>query len=266
MERFPNNGLPQCAVLSPTLFNIYTSDFPPTSSKKFVYADDIALATEHTGLQMLSCTLTSDLAVMTLYFHQWKPHPNPTKTCATAFHLDNRLVKEKLAVEFCGQQVHDKKTKYLGVTLDRTLSFKPYLEKTQQKTKTRINLLRKLAGTSWKAGARTLRTTALAPIYSLVDHCSLVWCHSCHTSELDTQFNEKMRIVIATLKPSQTQLLPILEDIEPPHFRRGEQAHRILDRNRQLPIHRVFQQSPTRRLKPRHPLWERTTTPRLSLE
>ena len=34
------NGLPQGSTLSPLLFNIYTSDVPPTTSRKFIYADD----------------------------------------------------------------------------------------------------------------------------------------------------------------------------------------------------------------------------------
>ena len=38
-----NNGLPQGSVLAPCLFNLYTSDLPNTVSKKFIYADDLAL-------------------------------------------------------------------------------------------------------------------------------------------------------------------------------------------------------------------------------
>ena len=38
-----NNNLPQDSVLAPCLFNLYTSDLPNTVSKKFIYADDLAL-------------------------------------------------------------------------------------------------------------------------------------------------------------------------------------------------------------------------------
>ena len=37
------NSVPQGSVLAPLLFNIYTYDFPSMISRKFAYADDLAL-------------------------------------------------------------------------------------------------------------------------------------------------------------------------------------------------------------------------------
>jgi len=49
--------------------------------------------------------------------------------------------------------MHDPYPKYLGVTPDRTLSFREHLVKTASKLKNRNNLLMKLGGSSWGANA-----------------------------------------------------------------------------------------------------------------
>ena len=41
--RRPKNGVPQRWILAPLLFNIYTYDLPSMISRKFAYADDLAL-------------------------------------------------------------------------------------------------------------------------------------------------------------------------------------------------------------------------------
>ena len=43
MLRRMKNGVPQGSVLSPMLFNIYVSDLPETTSRKYGYADDLAI-------------------------------------------------------------------------------------------------------------------------------------------------------------------------------------------------------------------------------
>ena len=85
-----------------------------------------------------------------------------------------------------GQQLrHDPNPVYLGVTLDRILSYRQHLTKTAGKLQSRNNLLMKLAGSSWGANDNTLRSSALALCYSVAEYCCPVWQRSTHVSLVD---------------------------------------------------------------------------------
>ena len=78
--------------------------------------------------------------------------------------LSNRRFYVELNNEHC--KYHGTKNtthpKYLGVTLDRTLSYKPHIQNNKINVATRNNLLKKLANLKWGTNASTIRTTALA--------------------------------------------------------------------------------------------------------
>jgi len=76
---------------------------------------------------------------------------------------------------------------YLGVTSDRTLSYRQHLTKTAGNLQSRNNLLMKLVGSSWGANANTLRSSALALPYSVAEYCCPVWERSTHVSLVDAQ-------------------------------------------------------------------------------
>ena len=80
--------------------------------------------------------------------------------------------------------------------------------------------MRRLAGSSWDAGAKTLRTAALSLVYTTSECCAPVWCLSAHTRLIDSVLNNALRIVTGCLRPTPTDYLPVLAGIQPAELRR----------------------------------------------
>ena len=99
------------------------------------------------------------------------------------------------------------------MTLDRALAYKKHLKSLQSKVNARNGLLRCLAGSSWGAYTSTLRTGALALVYSAAEYASPAWCRSTHTNKLDVALNDTMRIITGCMRPTETTFLPVLAGI-----------------------------------------------------
>ena len=109
---------------------------------------------------------------------------------------------------------------YLGVKLERSLTFRHHLEALRKKLSDRVALLRRLAGSGWGAGAKTLRISVLSLVYSTAEYCVPVWCRSTPTRLIDSILNDGLRIVTGCLRPTPTEDLPVLAGIQPAVLRR----------------------------------------------
>ena len=85
----------------------------------------------------------------------------------------------------------------------------------RKKLSSRITLLRRLVGSGWGAGAKTLCIAILSLVYSTAEYCAPVWCRSAHTRLIDSVLNDALRIVTGCLRPTPTDHLPVLSGIQP---------------------------------------------------
>jgi len=74
------NGVPQGSVLAPLLFNIYTYDLPATISRKYAYADDLAIMHADGDWQEVEGALSKDMAALGEYLQTWKLKLSTTQT------------------------------------------------------------------------------------------------------------------------------------------------------------------------------------------
>src|ERR1700744_2202432 len=85
-----------------------------------------------------------DLAIMAQFFKKWRLCPSMDKTEVCCFYLNNKEANRKLSVTLNGIELkHNFTPKYLGDTLDRSLTHIPRLDNLVRKLKTRNNLMQK---------------------------------------------------------------------------------------------------------------------------
>ena len=94
------NGVPQGSVLAPLLFNTYISDLPTTVSRKYAYADDLAIMHADGDWKAVEGVLMKDMATAGEYLQAWKLKLSTTKTVWAAFHLNNKEAKRELKVKY----------------------------------------------------------------------------------------------------------------------------------------------------------------------
>lgn len=231
--RRQNNGLAQGSVLAPILFNLYTNDQPtPENTEHFLYADDLAITAQGRCFEDVEIKLELALGTMLDYYQANSLKPNPSKTEVSAFLLNTHQANRKLHVRWNGTTLtHTERPTYLGVTLDRSLTYKYHCEKTRQKVAARNNILRKLANSKWGAKPAILRTTAQALCYSTAEYACPVWSRSSHAKKVDVSLNETCRLVTGCMKPTPIERLHKAAGFASPNSRR--KGHEFTERCRQ---------------------------------
>ena len=147
----------------------------------------------------------------------------PTQTRHRHAYSTSGKANRQLNISWCGKKLeHTPSPIYLGVTLDRTLSYSTHITKVKAKTAARNNVLRKLVNSKWGTYPSTIKTTALALCYSTAEYACPVWERSAHAHKVDPVLNDACRAITGCLQPTNVKNLYLLAGIAPHAVRRSK--------------------------------------------
>ena len=150
---------------------------------------------------------------------------------------------------------------YLGIHLDRTLSYKVHVQKTKMKVNARNNIIRKLANSKWGWRATTLRTSCIAFCYSAAEYACPVWAMGIHANKQNRALRECCQIITGCLNPTNVTSIHQTAGIAPPHIRRTAASRVERQRQTTQTSHLLYDHVPSAgRLKSRNSFM-RTVTP-----
>ena len=237
------NGTPQGSSLSPTLFNFLVDQLlripMPPATMLLAYADDLVIVSIRDSVQSSQKVLnTLELISPSLGFKF-----STAKTKAMYFCLNNPAV----CLRLCDQQIEwVKEFKYLGVIIDKQLSFASHVKYLTKRVQSRLNAMRAITGLPGGANTRVLKQVYMVTIRPILDYGCLVLSFACSSArrQLERLQNRAIRTMLGVYRWSNPEAGQRETDIMPLKFRHEARLAVFMDkvlRKAQHPLHTQLQ-------------------------
>ena len=129
---------------------------------------------------------------------------NTDKSCTFFFSTDTHEAKRRPTLRLLGKEMkfgegnEEINPKFLGVTLDRTLSFQDHVQNVCERVVSRCKMLSCLSGKSWGWAKHNLVKIFTATQRSVLDYAAGAWhpwLSKCQFDKLETVQNKCLRII-----------------------------------------------------------------------
>lgn len=152
-----NQGVPQGSVLSPLLFNCVMAELAhvlPAYLHYSLYADDLCTWASGSNEQSVQQRLQTGLIIINEFLKSRGPLLSHEKTAMLPF---TRKCLKRFQLKIDSQRLQLVwQHKFLGVILDRRLSWAPQTKALEAKVNGIINILRRIAGVRWGSSTSSL--------------------------------------------------------------------------------------------------------------
>ena len=134
-------GVPQGSVISPYIYNLYTSDIPRSEAAHlFAYADDLAVVAACKSERFAHRHVQVALNRIADFLKLWKLTPHPEKSQAITFTTRQKLLNKSISLNNVIIPRVDN-VKYLGVYLDKKMTWAHHISTTVKKGQQSIAML-----------------------------------------------------------------------------------------------------------------------------
>lgn len=197
----PPAGVPQGSVLSPILFNIFISDIPKMKNcNQYLYADDVAISSNGKQSKTIIKSLNCALKIYSKYCEKWKLKINGEKSEAiffTRFTKSNKIPNTQLQIN--NTDIPWKvNIKYLGLTLDKRLTYRYHIENTVIKCEKIFRALYCFLNRKSKLNIKNKLLLYTSLIRPIITYASQVWitCAKTHQKKLQTIQNKYLKTIL----------------------------------------------------------------------
>jgi ribonuclease HI len=234
-------GVPQGGVISPTLFVVYINDITSALPRRVLntlHADDLAVWCTETSTATATHRIQESVNKVAEWTDKWALKINTQKTAVTLFTLST--AKEKVTLRLNNEIIPQTDTPtFLGTTLDSRLTWKPHIEGIHEKAHKKLNLMKKMAGTTWGANPKILHQLYTGTVRPVTEYASTSWVTASKTnkSKLDKVQNTGLRIILGAMKTTPITEMEKTADLEPLETRREYKALVQSEKARRLPSH-----------------------------
>ena len=218
-----HNGVPQGAILSPSLFNLFTHDIPSPNHPALQirsYADDLTITSQHSNIHTATSILQPYLDDIQRWLIQNRMEASPQKSTVTLLTSHTRESHTHPNVKLYNKLLPLNRTPIiLGLTFDPHMTFSPHIQNIITKVNKKLNALRTLAGTNFGQKKETLTSVFRQFIRTNISYASMAWSSDIsdtNSQKLETVQNNALRIITGCLPSTpihhlraETKILPI---------------------------------------------------------
>ena len=168
-------------MLGPLLFLLYINDLPNISNVLdfYLFADDTNIYYEDVSLISLEKKVNNELKKLNLWLNVNRLSLNIAKNNFVIFHPYNKPLKGSITIKILKKAIVEKSViKYLGVTIDSTLSWKDHILNISKKISRAIGVMYKIRPF---INIAIMKNLYYALIYSHLVYAIQVWGSACDT-------------------------------------------------------------------------------------